>query len=56
MLKTEWSGSLKGMITFEDGLFALAFDVGEEDEESLYEFTKEICEYRLQGYFERRER
>ena len=56
MPMTKWSGSSKGMITFEDGVFVLGFDVGEEDEESLYVFTKEICAYRLQGYFKRKKR
>lgn len=54
MPMTKWSGSSKGIITFENGLFELNFDVGEEDEEILYDFTKQICEYRLQGYFERK--
>ena len=56
MPMTKWSGSSKGMITFEEGVFALTFDIGEEDAGIMYAFTKEICEYRLQGYFERKDR
>ena len=48
------SGSSKGMLAFEAGVFRPTFDVGEEDTAVVYEFTRQICEYRLQGYFERK--
>jgi len=32
------------------------FDIVEEDREILYQWTKEICKYRLHQYFERRDR
>lgn len=54
MPMTKWSGRSKGMIGFEGGAFKLKFDVGEEDQEVVYCFTKEICDYRLHGYFERK--
>ncbi len=54
MPMTKWSGSSKGLVTFEENQFALNFDVGAEDEEMLYEWTKEICEYRLHYHFERK--
>ncbi len=54
MPMTMWSGSSKGMLTFEGGVFAPNFDVGEEDQQTVYEFTRWICEYRLHCYFERR--
>ena len=55
MPMTKWSGSSKGLITFENDVFQLHFDIVEEDQETLYQWTKEICEYRLHQYFERRD-
>ncbi|MFA9556731.1 DEAD/DEAH box helicase family protein [Evansella sp. AB-rgal1] len=54
MPMTKWSGSSKGLLSFEDNIFKVEFDVIEEHNEKLFEWTKEICEYRLHGYFERR--
>ncbi|MGH2316350.1 DEAD/DEAH box helicase family protein [Planococcus sp. SE5232] len=55
MPMAKWSGSAKeGMVSFEDGIFK--FDVlalGNENE-SLYNWTQEIAEYRLNAYFERK--
>ena len=51
---TKWSGSSKGKITFENREFALNFDVMESVNEIVYEWTKEICEFRLHWYFERK--
>ena len=56
MPMTKWSGSSKGLITFENNSFQLNFDIAEEDREMLYQWTKEICEYRLHQYFERKEK
>ncbi|MFV8829539.1 DEAD/DEAH box helicase family protein [Alkalihalobacterium sp. APHAB7] len=56
MPMTKWSGSSKGLLSFEDGVFKTEFDVAEEHNEVLYEWTKEICEYRLHAYFERKEK
>ena len=56
MPMTKWSGSSKGLITFENNVFQLNFDIVEEDKEMLFQWTKEICEYRLHQYFERREK
>ena len=53
MPMTKWSGSSKGLITFENNVFQLTFDIVEEDQHMLYQWTKEICEYRLHQYFER---
>lgn len=55
MPMTKWSDSSKGLLTFEDKVFALSFDVSEEVAAILYDWTKEICEYRLHWYFERKE-
>ena len=55
MPMTKWSGSSKGLITFENDVFQLQFDLVEEDHDILFQWTKEICEYRLHQYFERRD-
>lgn len=55
MPMTKWSDSSKGLLTFEDKVFALSFDVSKEVAAILYDWTKEICEYRLHWYFERKE-
>lgn len=54
MPMTKWSGSSKGLVTFDDNKFALNFDVAKENEQILYEWTKEISEYRLHVHFERK--
>jgi hypothetical protein len=55
MPMTKWSGSSNGLLSFENGVFSLNFSIAKEDEEILYQWTKEICEYRLHVYFERKE-
>lgn len=54
MPMTKWSGSSKGLISYENDQFVLNFDVLKEDEDLLYVWTKEICEYRLHYHFERK--
>jgi hypothetical protein len=54
MPMTKWSGSSKGLISYQNDEFRLNFDVAPEDEEILYDWTKEICEYRLHYHFERK--
>lgn len=51
MPMTKWSGSSKGLISYENDEFKLEFDVLEEDREILFQMTKQICEYRLHYYF-----
>jgi superfamily II DNA or RNA helicase/HKD family nuclease len=55
MPMTKWSGSSNGLLSFENGVFSLNFSIAKEDEEILYQWTKEICEYRLHVYFERKD-
>ncbi|MCG6796282.1 DEAD/DEAH box helicase family protein [Geobacillus sp. YHL] len=55
MPMTKWSGSSRGLISFENNVFALQFSIAREHEEILYNWTKEICEYRLHVYFEKKE-
>ncbi|MCM3764487.1 DEAD/DEAH box helicase family protein [Neobacillus niacini] len=54
MPMTKWSGSSKGLISYENDLFTLYFDVVKEDEDILFQWTREICEYRLHYHFERK--
>jgi hypothetical protein len=54
MPMTKWSGSSKGLISFENDIFKLNFDVVPEDQQILFGWTKEICKYRLHYHFERR--
>lgn len=56
MPMTKWSGSSKELVTFKDNSFKLEFDVVEGDKEILWEMTRQVCEYRLGVYFERRGR
>ena len=55
MPMTKWSGSSKGMITFEDQAFQLNFDLDESMNPIVFEWTKEICDFRLHWYFEKKE-
>ncbi|GLH62195.1 DEAD/DEAH box helicase family protein [Parageobacillus sp. G301] len=55
MPMTKWSGSSNGLLSFDNNVFSLTFSIDPEDEEILYQWTKEICEYRLHVYFERKD-
>ncbi|OCA81263.1 DEAD/DEAH box helicase family protein [Pseudobacillus wudalianchiensis] len=54
MPMTKWSGSSNGLVSFEGNQFKIQLNVEKEDEEILFEWTKQICEYRLHWYFERK--
>lgn len=54
MPMTKWSGSSKGLVSFENSTLALKFKVEPEDREILYNITKDICLYRLHFHFERK--
>ncbi len=56
MPMTKWSGSSKGLINYEKDVFHINIDVVIDDEETLFQWTKEICEYRLHFHFERKAR
>ncbi|WP_205650962.1 hypothetical protein [Ectobacillus funiculus] len=45
------SGSSKGLVLFEDNMIRLGFDVLPEYQWILWNWTKEICAYRLRYYF-----
>ena len=55
MPMTKWSGSSKGLALFEDNKFFFELgDVALHKQETLFNWTKEICEYRLHQHFERK--
>jgi superfamily II DNA or RNA helicase/HKD family nuclease len=54
MPMSKWAGSSKGLVKFEDGVFKLNVDVVPEDREIVYNWTREICLYRLHEHFERK--
>ncbi|WP_226674926.1 DEAD/DEAH box helicase family protein [Mesobacillus jeotgali] len=54
MPMTMWDRGADGLTSFSDGEFRINFDVLEEYKETLYYWTREITEYRLQVHFERR--
>lgn len=56
MPMSKWSGNSKGLVTFENDVFQIHIDVLEEDREILFQWTKEICEFRLHYYFQRKEK
>jgi hypothetical protein len=54
MPMSKWSGSSKGLITFEGDSFEIQLEIPEKFELGVYEFISEICEYRLHSYFQRK--
>ncbi|NEU27275.1 DEAD/DEAH box helicase family protein [Paenibacillus polymyxa] len=55
MPMTKWSAAKGSMMRFEEGVFTLALKVEDADERAiLYQWTKEICLYRLHVHFERK--
>jgi len=53
MPMTMWGGSAK-TVSYEDKIFKLNFDIAQEDRSIVYEWTRQICEYRLHTYFEKK--
>lgn len=54
MPMTHWAKSSNRQVTYSNEEFMVGFQIREGDQEILYKWTKEICEYRLNTYFERR--
>ncbi|MEF3353548.1 DUF4145 domain-containing protein [Paenibacillus sp. GYB006] len=54
MPMTHWAKSSNRQVTYSNEEFVIAFQIREGDQEILYKWTKEICEYRLAMYFERK--
>lgn len=53
MPMSKWIGK-DGLITFDGHNFSMNFEIDEQDENILYEMTKQICDYRMHYYFERK--
>lgn len=49
----KWVGK-DGLVFFEDGKFGVDFAVDSGDQKILHGMTEEICEYKMQWYFERK--
>lgn len=55
MPMAKWSGSEKsGLVSFEGGIFQFELQPSGEEQDILYNWTREIAEYRLHAYFERK--
>ncbi|KXH80647.1 DEAD/DEAH box helicase family protein [Sporosarcina sp. HYO08] len=54
MPMTKWSGASKGLIQFDDDVFDIQIEPRFEHQKILFNWTKEICEYRLHEHFERK--
>lgn len=55
MPMSKWSGSAKaGLVSFDEEIFKLNLNPSEDENKVIYIWTKEIAEYRLHGYFERK--
>ncbi|MCY0875693.1 MAG: DEAD/DEAH box helicase family protein [Firmicutes bacterium] len=54
MPMTKWSNSSQGLVCFDGTYFWFDLDVEEDLEQLLYEWTIQICSYRLHAYFERK--
>lgn len=54
MPMSKWSGSSRGLAKFEGASFWFDLDVQQKTARHLFEWTKEICLYRLHAYFERK--
>lgn len=49
-----WSGSSNGLVKFEDKTFWINVEFQDEDLDIIYDWTSQICEYRLHTYFEKK--
>ncbi|WP_052416081.1 DUF4145 domain-containing protein [Paenibacillus sp. FSL R5-0912] len=49
-----WSSSSDKVVAYAKGQFKLLFNIRENDRQLLYVWTREICDYRLASYFERK--
>ncbi|MGG3449629.1 DEAD/DEAH box helicase family protein [Domibacillus aminovorans] len=54
MPMTMWSGSSNGLVMFDGELFKVDVNIEEREKEIIFEWTKEICKYRLHWHFERK--
>ena len=50
----KWMDKNNDLVLFQDGEFFINFLINKDEEETLHEMTRQICEYRLGYYFERK--
>ncbi|WP_066174436.1 DEAD/DEAH box helicase family protein [Bacillus marinisedimentorum] len=55
MPMSKWSGSSKGITVFENNIFKLNFSIDKTGLNTLFSFTYNICNYRLQEYFSKKD-
>lgn len=54
MPMSKWVSKKDNLISFNNNIFKINLQVNEEDERILHQITLQICEYKLQVYFERK--
>lgn len=54
MPMTHWGSAASKLVSYKEGEFKFTFRIRNEDKELLYEWTREICEYRLSSYFDKK--
>src|SRR5699024_6724539 len=54
MTMDKWLDKTNDLIRFEDNEFSINLSMHSEDEKILHEMTRQICEYRIGYYFERK--
>lgn len=54
MPMSKWGGSSKGLVEFKENRFRVLFSIEPTDVNTVYGWTRQICDYRLHGYFERK--
>ncbi|ANE45254.1 DNA helicase [Paenibacillus swuensis] len=54
MPMTKWSGSSKGLVSFEGGRFEFNIPNNIDSSELIYVWVEQICKYRLHWHFERK--
>ncbi|WP_281884797.1 DEAD/DEAH box helicase family protein [Paenibacillus sp. YYML68] len=55
MPMTKWAEARGSMSTFEDGVFGLRLELAPEHRAIVYQWTRDICLYRLHVHYERKE-
>ncbi|GAA0466288.1 DEAD/DEAH box helicase family protein [Alkalibacillus silvisoli] len=54
MPMTKWTTGNDNLATFDDAMFQFNIDIDGKDEQILFKMTREICDYKMHTYFERR--
>ena len=51
---THWPDSNSKIISYENGVLSINIDINDSSRQIIYNWTKQICEFRLHWYFERK--